>query len=184
MEVRLNIDSGNLGETVVDLFHQLSPETRQQVATDVLREWLREPYEVEAQMLDRQAIEEVRKNYTGYQNKVLDDRECRDHYRFREIRDRQKSTRHLMVEQITAAVIRHHKKVVTDEIQRDPQIQAVLQETLVSIRENFPKFVHDAMVAWFSSHMQQLGQGIGEALVQSRQTAAMTQRIAEKVQVF
>ena len=181
MEVKLSIDSGNLGETVVDMFQKLTPETREKVAADVLREWLREPYEVEAHLLDQRAIDEVRKNNTGYGNKRLDDQECRDHYRYRDIRARQKSTRQTMVEQITEAVIEHHKKVVVEEIQNDPQIQAVLKATLDTVRENFPKFVHDAMIAWFSSHLTQLGNGISTALMQSTRTEDLTKRIAQHV---
>jgi hypothetical protein len=182
VEVKLSIESGNLGETVVDMFQKLTPETMEKVATDVLREWLREPYDVEAQLLDQQAIYEVRKNNIGY-GKLLDDKECRDHYQFRQARANQKSTRQVMVEQITKAVIEHHKKVVTKEIQNDPQIQAVLKATLDTVRENFPKFVHDAMIAWFSSHLTQLGNGISTALMQSTQTEVLTKEIADHVGV-
>jgi len=181
MEVKLSIDSENLGETVVDMFQRLTPETKEKVATDVLREWLREPYEVEASLLDQRAIDEIRKDNTGYGNKRLNNQECRDHYRYREVRDRQKSTRQIMVEQITGAVIEHHKKVVIEEIQNDPQIQTVLKATLDTVRENFPKFVHDAMIAWFSSHLTQLGNGISTALTQSLRTEDLTRQIAQRV---
>jgi len=40
MEVKLNIESNQIGETVIDLFKNLSPEKKEELATEVVKSYL------------------------------------------------------------------------------------------------------------------------------------------------
>lgn len=182
MKVELQIDAANMGETVVDMFKNLPAEKREELATKVLHDWLREPYEVEKLTADRAALEYARARNSGYHGSAnKTDEDLRGGYEYREFYAKHKSSRQLMIEEITKATIEHHKKAVVEQIKADPQMNAVLTETIASIKENFPKYVHDAMIAWFASHLQSMGSGISQALMQSSAAENQVKQIAQRV---
>jgi hypothetical protein len=56
-----------------------------------------------------------------------------------------------------------------------------MKETMVTIKENFPKIVNDAMIAWFCSNMQTMAQGVGTALHQSQSASQMVQQLTDRI---
>lgn len=178
MELRLNMDSVNIGETVVDLFENLSETQREQIATEVLREYLREPLQQERAVLEQECFAEMRK--TNSRAKDTDE-SLRGNWQYREFMDKHKTSKEIMIKQILTSTIEHYKAQVAKEIRQDPQMQAILTEVTNKIKTEYPKIVHDAMMVWFCSNMQQLGSGIATALVQSTSNEAILKQLSEKL---
>jgi hypothetical protein len=166
MQVTLNIESGQLGDTVVELFQSLTLEQRQEVARDVLREWLREPYDVE-----RKAFEE----------QVRREEDPNRHWNIRERLANFRSTRETMVQEIIKQVIEYFQKTIAEEIQSDEQITKLRDELTAEVKSKFPDYVRNAVVSWFASHMESILSGslsaLGSALDSKRQVENLMGRL-------
>lgn len=172
MNVTLSIDSNQLGETVVDLFKNLTEQQRQEVAVKVLEQWLAQPYDVERKAAKAEIARQARiRSVGGYSGKpyndMTDEEVVKEDYTARGEFEKFVSSRELMVKEITSSALKHQLEVIGDRIKSDRQLNAVLDRTLKMIEQNFGAYVHDAMIAWFCTNMTTMATGIQSSLFQS-----------------
>lgn len=177
MKVEMTIDASNIGETIVDMFQNLTTEQKESIALSVLEQWLKEPDEIHKTSLHRKAIEHARERNSWSKEKP--DSYFEQTGEYKDYLRKNPTPKEAMIRKITTEVIDYHSRKIGKMIQTDPEIQAIMQQTFETIKANFPKIVNDAMIAWFCSNMQTMADGIGQALFQSSGTAKMVQQIID-----
>lgn len=178
MEVKLDIDSANLGGTVQEVFNNLNTDEKKELAREVLLKFLQEPYDYERKVYEQQVVERLKK--TDYHRNDSES-QIRSSYRFREAMGSYKSQRDVMVEQIVSNTIEFFKNGIAKDLEEDEQIQKMRDEVCKYIKENFSKFVHDAMVAWFCGNMSSISNGIVNSLVQGDMNKSMIEEIKSSI---
>jgi hypothetical protein len=156
MKVELQIDGSQMGETIQQVFNNLTKEQQLELARNTMLEWLKSPIDFERQLYERQALEEVKKSRSGGFYNNNSDAEIMNGYEFREKMRTFKSTKEKMIAEITEATIRHYKETVSELVAKDEQIQAMLAVVKEELKNAFPKMVQDAMMIWFASKMDSI----------------------------
>lgn len=173
MQVTLNIDTAQLGDTLVDLFQSLTNEQKQELALKILGQWLEQPYQVERAAHEQEIFRKMRE-ITDWNGKLqyanVTDEKLRHEYKYSELMKGFESSREKMVREITAQVISHHKQQITESIQTDEKLNQIMTSTFDVIRDNFPNMVRDAVIAWFAQNMS----GIASMAASSFNTATNT----------
>lgn len=156
MKIELDVNAAELTKSLSEILSSLTPEQRVQIATETMQRWLREPYDAERQAREAMAVESVKQEMakSGYRQET--DSEIRNGYRFRQFMEGFKSTKEVMVKEITLAVIDAYKTEVKKVVESDPKIQAMKDEVVAILKEKFPEAVHDAMVTWMASSMENM----------------------------
>lgn len=187
MKVELNIETSQLGDTIIDVFKNFTKKEKKEMAEKVLMKWLTEPYEIERSIKIADAIKKIKdKGDTIYSGGIykkpslLTDEQIADTNECSREMENFKSSRDIMIEEITSEAIKHYKKIIPEKIENDKQLEKVMKATTGVIKEDFPKFVHDAMIAWFAHNMSSMANGINTALQQSSNAEAMAKGIAER----
>lgn len=150
MQIIMNIDAGQLGETVLDVFKSLTPEQKNTLAVQVLQEWLKDPVPYEAPGMDKQAIAYAR-NQSNW------DRDRPDEF-FRGTGAYKQyladnNSKKAMVVAVQQEVIRAYQNTVKELVQTDPQIQTMKEAVVEVVKDAFPRMVHEAMVLWCASNL-------------------------------
>ncbi len=187
MKIELNIEASQLGDTVIDVFKNLTKKEKKDLAEKVLLQWLSEPYDVERNIAATATIEKIKRvgdtiYVDGHKNpNSLTDDQIKSSREFKEQVGDFKSSRDIMIAEITEEAIKHYKEMIPEEIKNDKQLEKIMNETMKVIKTDFPKFVHDAMIAWFAHNMTSMASGISAALTQSSNSEEMAKQIGEKV---
>ena len=163
MEVTLKIEAGQLGETVVDLFKNLSEDQKKEIATDILTKWLNEPYEIERNAYVEGIVSQLRQAnveiYTGFgRKKAIDctDKEIKESSEYRQKAGGFKSSREVMIKEITNEVITYFKTSIQEQVKTDPQVEAFRGDVYQFIVDNFPMMIKESMVNFFSNHLSSI----------------------------
>jgi len=186
MEVKLTIDSSNIGETVVELFKNIPAEKKEAMALDILGKWLAEPYDTERKAYEeeakRKALERILASSYDWDRKNHGTIETvHNSSQFRDLMNGFKSSKEVMVETITKEATEIYRTKVVEFVKTDEQLQKVMSLTMEAVKEDFPKFVHDAMMYWFAQQMSTTMSTASMALTQSGNTQEMVKRICQQV---
>lgn len=159
MQVAIQVDPTQLQGDIHAVFDSLTLEQRTDVAKDILRSWLDMPYGAEREYREARAaaIFEKRYPHTAF---------TKDDWRYRDILKEIPAPREQIVVAITDAMIEQAKAEITKLVAEDPQVQAHVKAAGEFIRENYPKFVHDATVAAMTVQMKAVTDVIQQTLVQ------------------
>lgn len=189
MKIEINIDQTNLSGTVEEVFRTLTDEQRTKIAESIMLQFLLEPHNGEraayvASLVasiqnDPHGDEYINRGRTSYSRMTGD--EIRTTDRFKRAMLEYKSTRDKMIELITGAAITTFRAKVTEFVQSDPQLQQVMATTLEHVRENFPKYTHDALMAWFVQGMSNMADGMNQALMQAGNAEHMTKHLTDRL---
>lgn len=179
MKIEMNIDASNIGETLLDVFKTLNEDQRKEVAVKVLHEWLREPECIHRTGLHRKALAFARERNSWHKEKSDEWFSSTDEYK-RFMKDN-KTPKEIMIDTITKEVIEWQKKEITKAIKADPLVEQMKNETMAAIKEQFPRIVNDAMIAFFCQNMSEMASGLSRALMMTHQTDQTVKKIAEKV---
>jgi hypothetical protein len=149
MQVTLNIEAGQLGDTIVDLFKNLSDEQREALALQVLEKWVEEPTSVEKDLAKVELLRKYRCKLSGYIHgkKYQTDEEilrCRD---FQKELNNVKTSKELMI--------------------RD---NAALEVALEQATADFPILLQRAMTTWFADHIQAIAATAASQVYNQQQT--------------
>jgi len=169
-----------MGDTVVKLFENLTPEQREKVATNVLEKWLSEPYSAEKRVKEEEILKEIRRRNDSY-DRGKSDQEIIDSYDFQQRLSGFKSSREKMVEEITKQSVEFYKKQIEEKIKNDEKLNKVMNEVLEQIQSNFPKLVNEAMMAWFFNNMSTMANDAKMSLMQSQNAMNAVEEIVQKV---
>jgi uncharacterized protein YecT (DUF1311 family) len=177
MQITLNIEANQLGDTVLDLFKNLTEEQKKEIATEILTNWLKNPRDIELKANTKEIVEKVRKK--NWQMKELSYDEIIKSAFFEEESKKFKTSKNKMVEEIVEKTLDFYKEEIKDMVEKDEMINKVKNEVLSHIKDNFRTYVHDAMIAWFCQGMNQVTQGVSQALHNSGSNMENVQAIIE-----
>ncbi len=175
MKLELNIDSSQIGGTIVETFNLLTQEDRKELAKQVMLEWLREPHDIERQIKEQQVLEQTRAKMKeeylaarsrgyGYGDNNPDnmnDQQIKDRSEYRVHFQSWRSTRERMIETVVQATLEHYKEAVTVLVCTDPQLEAKLEQVKAQTVNLFPQIVQSCLMQWFSSHMNDVAMQVG-----------------------
>jgi hypothetical protein len=190
MQVTLNIDA-NLAGSVAEVFAQLKPEDKRSLALAIMEKFLSEPHTLERAAFEAEVISDIRDRNeeiwtSGYGRRLAsacNEAEIRGSSDFRDRLAKYKSTRERMVEAITGAAIDSYRAAAKSLVESDTQIEKVKGEVLEQIRQDFPKYVHDAMAAWFVQGLVNMKDGMMQALMQAHTNEAFRNSVTEKLRL-
>ena len=181
MKLELTIDATNIKETLGDTFKSITPEEKKKLALEVMKGWLAEPYDLERQAWVQEKLVEARNGRYKEEFVGKSDAQVMDHYNVRESFKNFVSSREFMINTITSEITSHYKKEISAMIESDPKIQAMKEVTMEEIRENFPKYSHDALMYWFSQSMSSLMTNMSMGMNQSTNNQALITEIQNKL---
>lgn len=192
MQVTLNIDASNFGDTLGDVFKNLSNEQKYHVAKESFEKWMREPYDVEfntkketiVKKLRQSPNDEVRVNDSWSERKKTS--ECTDAElattdKFKQLLGEFKTTKQIMVEETTKQIVDYYKTYIVEFVKTDENTQLILKQTIEEVTKQFPAMIHDAIVHWFSLQMNNMGQQIQTALYQSKNAENISKQLAQQI---
>ena len=153
MEVKLQIDSSQLAETVTGLLANLTQEQKVQLAKDVYLQFLTQPPGYTAQETHAQAMAVYRARNPG-QTWVSDSEVLR-------IKESlPKTPQEALLDELHKQMMAETAKVVAEFVKTDPTCIAMREEVCKFIQANFGAFVHDAFIKFFAQSMNAVGQQI------------------------
>ncbi len=163
MEVTLKIEAAQLGETVVDLFKNLGEDQRKAIATDILIKWLNEPYNIEREAYAEGVLRDFRQSnielYINYNRKRAadcTDKEIKDSSEYRDRIRNFKSSRELMIKEITTEVMTHFKTSIPELIKTDPKFEILRSVFYQFIVDNFPMMIKESFANYFTSQLNMI----------------------------
>jgi hypothetical protein len=189
MQVTLNIDADMAG-SVKEVFAELTSADKKTLARAVMEKFIAEPHKAERAAFEATIVSDlIERNaeiYTGYGRKdaiKCTEEQIRSSSEFLERVAKYKSTREILIEEIITATIETYRSEVKRLVQSDPQIAAVKEKAIAQIRDDFPKYVHDAMAVWFVNGMNAMQGGMLAALNQAGSAQQFAKNLAEKLKI-
>lgn len=178
MNITIDIEANQISDSVKNILDSLTQEQKQTVAATILKEWLTTPNDFERIVKEKDTIERL-KNDSYNRNKSED--EIKRSYDFTRAMAEYKSTREIMVKEIITATIDHYKAVVTSIVASDSQIQEMKKQVIETVKNEYPKIIHDAMILSISSQLVPMISHVHNALFQSQQTCELVKKLGSQL---
>jgi len=178
MKIELNIDQTTLGPTIEDVFKTLSQEDKAALAKQVMLEFLNTPHNGERKVHEAEVVKGIKLD--PYYRDWTEER-IRSNYVFTEKMGQWQSTHNKMVRAISDAAVAEYRAQAKELVQNDEQLKQVAVVVMEEIRKDFPKFVHDAMMAYFVEQMNGMSQGLIKSLCQANNAESLTQQINQRL---
>ena len=168
MQITMNIEAGQIGDTVIELFRNLSQDKKEELALQILREWLKAPEFFETPNYEQLVIDEFRSGkrgngaYDAKYNKDTPEEMIRSDYKFRDAVKGYKNSKQVMVEEIKNSIIAYYKQELSKEIATSETIEKIKKETFEIIAKDFPQLIYQTMLSVFVGNLHGLGNQINE----------------------
>lgn len=191
MQVQVTIEPGQMGETIVEMFNSLTSEQRMVIMKDIMREWFATPVRFEQAAMYEALIREIR---AGKHNDAISwsdrdnvrnwtDDQIRAAYWFKTLAEKIcVNSREIMV----AEAIKEAKAVFADEIKdlvkTDPDLNTAKNIVMEELKKAYPAMMHDALLVYFSSFMQQTAQNVAQNSMQTQYIGTVMQNIQQRMQ--
>jgi len=175
MNVNLQIEAGQLGETVIDLFRNLSVEKKEEVALTILREWFREPVQLETAGYEETLLaafkaDESRMRKVSYSNySVVDDATIKASYAYREELAKYKNTKQYMVEDLRKELLAFFKKGIEDEMKADTKLDEIKKIVYDEITNRIPEIMMTVVTLALTNNMVELQHKIQDNVMKNYQ---------------
>jgi hypothetical protein len=183
MKIEIEIGEGNVGQSVQEILATLGTEERKTVAREVMMKWLANTlHSDEREIKEREVVARIQKdNQSSSYNRNDTPAEIRNGYQFKDAMRSWKSSRDVLVEQVGVEITLYYKDHVKAIVEGDPTLQGIREKIGQLILEQFPKMVHDALIAWFTAHMQTVLEGAARASLQIPQIEEFQKKLIEKL---
>jgi hypothetical protein len=183
MKIEIEIGEGNVGQSVQEILATLGAEERKTLAREVMMKWLANTlHSDEREVKEREVVARIQKeNQSSFYNKDETPGQIRGGYKFQEAMRGWKSSRDVLVEQVGAEITLYYKDHVKSIVEGDPTLQQMREKIGKLVLEQYPKMVHDALIAWFTSHMQTVLEGAARASIQIPQIEEFQKKLIEKL---
>lgn len=187
MEVKINIEAGQIGDTVIDLFKNIPSEKKEELALSILKEWLQSPEFFETKNKEQLLVDEFRNgSRKSHWSSTKYDENTPEHtiksdYAFQEAIKTYKTSKQILVEDVKNEIISYYKKYITEQIANHELINQIKEETYKEIASRFPEIITQIMISVFSSNLSQLSYQIQDASRKSDVATSMTQTIMERL---
>jgi len=160
MEVRLVIEPGQLGETVLELFTSLSPKAKRNLTLDIMREWLKDPSTIEtaakeAELLLKFKRGEISPDWSSrtYDMNTPDDR-IRSDSKFKKLMDEFRHSKSYMIEAIKNEIVTYYKEEVNKQVAADDSLKETMKVIKDVVMENLPAVMTQYMTSMFIDIMK------------------------------
>jgi hypothetical protein len=190
MEVKLTIDAGQLGDTVIDLFKNLSPEKKEQLTLDIMREWLKSPEFIETKNMEQLVIDEFRNgkrkpwgSYEKYDN-TTPEKIIRADYKFKEAVEQYRTSKQIMVEELKQEIIKYYKKELSNQIKESDLINKGLNELYPELIKIFPELVIKSLIEVFAMQLTNLQGSIQQSLQDNMMNKCDITALQDKLHIF
>jgi hypothetical protein len=167
MELTINVSGADFSGDLKMIPATLSEDDRKDLAKQVMLKWLTEPHDFERHTKQMSALDHIRQR-RGDPNLTLE--KAKGYWEWNDYMKNYKSSRDTMITEIVSEAIKNYQALSTDLVKNDPQINAAWEVVKTQIQSDYPKYIHDAMVYYFSSRMNELQSGIQSTLFQSTYT--------------
>jgi len=168
MKIEIEIGEGNVGKSVEDILATLGPEERKAMAKEVMVKWLADTLHLnEREIKEREVVARLQaENQSSSYIREETPGQIRSGYKFQDAMRGWKSSRDVLVDKVGAEITRYYQEQVKALVEGDPTLQGMREKIGQIVVEQFPKMVHDALIAWFTSHMQTVLEGAVKASLQ------------------
>ena len=170
MEVKIQIEANQIGDTVIDLFKGLSPEKKEELALSVLKEWIKDPDTLETRNRKTILIEEFKAgkhNNDSYNcpkwNENSSDEEIINSYDFHQALRNYKVSKQIMLEDFKNEVVGYYKEHISQELKTNEKIEEIKNETFETLKQEFPSIIMNVLVDVFAGHLREQNYRIVEA---------------------
>ena len=188
MEVKLNIEASQLGETVVDLFKNLLPEKKEELALTVLREWFNEPVKLETLGY----IDILLAEYRGDQKKMssirgygdyssITDERIKDSYEFKRDLEKYKNTKQYMVDDLRTELLGYFKNGILEEMKKDPQIKEIQDIVYQEIKDRLPEIIMNVMMLNITNNMVEVQHKVHADLMKNFNFSSFKNSVMKKL---
>lgn len=152
MKIELEIPADLMNVTIIDVFKSLTYEDKKALAEKVLLSWMTEPMNTEHKLKEQQVIEYLRAN-EHYNFEDKSDNDIKHNYRFKQCMEKFKCTRDLMLIELCRESVSFIQKSLETLLKEDTEYKNMLEAQLKEVKDNFPKFVQEAVVTWFCQNI-------------------------------
>lgn len=189
MQVTINIDSTNVGETLLDLFKNLSSEKKEELALSVMKEWLQSPEFFEERNKEQIIIDEFKKGirqpyYYGskYDENTPDETIMRDE-KFKKALETYRNSKQIFVEDIKNEIVSYYKKYIKEQIIDNDRLNKIKEESYNEVAKQFPSIVIECMMLAFISNIKDLQGLIFNSANRSLMNDSMISAIRQKLNI-
>lgn len=193
MQITLEVNGSQLDQEVKVLLETLTPEQKNQMANQMLQKALDN---TNSELMRKAAIDSIIAewnegkndyNKVRYHNGTWYDlrNDSIANYSDREKLDKmladRTQTSNYFRKEIMQAMLDKAKSEVENVVNNDAVVQAAVVQTIEAIKAEMPKMVHDAMMMYFCSQMQNMSNTMAQALFQSGSNQQMLQQIQNRL---
>lgn len=184
MEVKIELEAGQIGDTVIDLFKSLSAEKKEELALTVLREWLISPEFLETEnkkmlLLDEYKSGKYDRPYDKYS--TMTDEQIMRNYDFTDKLKSYKNSKQIMVEDIKTEIISYYKKSIAEQLEKDEKVQALKEVMMEELAGQFPQIIINALTQTFANSLVSMKSNVDAALMCSSNAMSISNNIAERL---
>lgn len=170
MKIELNIDSTVLGNEIQDLLKSLSVEQVQQIAIDVLKDYIKQPYDVDIAIAEKEIIQKIRKNASGYyENEYKTDEGVRKSREYKEWLSTYKDSRTVTIQKIQQSAMDAQRDAIKNLVNDNEGIQKLINEQIEIFKANIPYMIQQALTGMFMSHLSNMSQEINNQIYRNQQ---------------
>lgn len=172
MEVKINIEPGQIGDTAIELFKNLTPEKKEDLALEILREWLLDPCFLETRNRETLLVEEFRSGARRPQwgekfNSETPEQQIKRDSNYQKALSEYKTSKQILVEDIKVEVIGYYKKYIAEEIMQSEIINKAKEEAMQEVANLFPSIISEVLVQVFSNELGVLKDRIHQTYIQN-----------------
>lgn len=181
MQVTLNIDASQMGDTVLDIFKNLTTEQRSELAMSMMKQWFADPIDFEKANWIQQEIMDIKKTWTKpcgndywspsvpekfksfnldwtlkskIEKGIATDEEIMFSAEFQKYMVQNfTSTRDMMVQIVIEEARKVFNTHVSTFVKEDPQMEEIKNTALQEVVRAFPEMAQHALVSYFIANM-------------------------------
>ena len=166
MQVAIQVDHTQIRDDVHDIFASLTHDQKQAIARDILKGWLDLPPHVEQEMREVRALQIADERNAGDEWwRRLSTAEKKGNYRYTEIlKSLPVSGRAAFASEVTKQVFEWLRVEVGIRLGSDPEFKRMADEVMKTVKDQYPKMVHDAMMAYMTTQMTTMASAVQQSL--------------------
>lgn len=186
MKVELNIDPSLLDLDINELFKTLTEEQIKDIALQVTKDYLTQPFEIQIRAKEKEEIDRIRRNASSYlKSQYETDDGVRASYEYIRWKSEYKDSRTLLLKEINQAAAQAQKEAIKQLITDNEQIQNAIKEQVEIFKKNIPNLVQQAMVGMFTKHLAEMSYNVETLMSQQAQAindiASINDRLLTRV---
>lgn len=179
MEIKLSVDGHQLSGEVQALVENLSIEQKQELAKQLLAQaFLDVDGRLDHTYVESKALESYRKDSAKPEATLG---HAKSDYSWSRRIEKEETIKRELITKVVEGVVSEAKLQIKDMVKNDEKIQAVITETIEVIRQDFPKYVQNAMTLYLATQMQNTLNQVSQSLMVAENTNQLAQSINQRL---